>query len=150
MPDLGAAPAFDLLNTATLAPALERLQQFWLERRQEDGIAGDLGAGVPDGINVPPAMDDEGYYPSMGDGRGCNLEDGLATEANTPLATPGVETTTSGAQEWPKKLRGEVRAAKAEEKRLGKGKSGMEEGPAWWLDVMCPSVADMRELRKVS
>ncbi|KAI5474258.1 Mg2+ transporter protein, CorA-like/Zinc transport protein ZntB, partial [Pseudohyphozyma bogoriensis] len=44
-------------------------------------------------------------------------------------------------------LKGEERAMRAEERRLGKGKG--EEGPAWWLDVMCPSVADMRELRKI-
>lgn len=113
-------------------------------------MAGDLGAGVQQGLNVAPNMDDVGYFPSMGDGDAAGGDLGVegggsASGMNTPLATPGMLATPVG--QGPRKLRGEQRAARAEEKRLGKGKT--EEGPAWWLDVMCPSVADMRELRKV-
>lgn len=50
-------------------------------------------------------------------------------------------------------LKGEEKAAKKEEQRgtgTRKGEGKKENPPAWWLDVMCPTVADMRELRKVS
>lgn len=48
-----------------------------------------------------------------------------------------------------KRLKGAAWAAKAEEMRMGNDKHGAETS-AWWLDIMCPSVADMKELRKVS
>lgn len=162
-------PVFDLLNTATLHPALERLQQFWLERRQEDNVGGDLGtsamtAGTPtDDISgrVAAATPDEdaaatGYFPPI-DVALERVKASRATRDGKPATTPPptartpppTATSTHAANNAARKLKGEERAARAEEKRFGKGKSGMEEGPAWWLDIMCPTVADMKELRKV-
>lgn len=80
-----------------------------------------------------------------------------ASGSSTPAVTPGGITSTpavtpggglGGGTTGGRKLKGEAKAAVAEEKRLGTGAA--EERPAWWLDVMCPTVADMRELRKVS
>lgn len=135
-------PVFDLLNATTLAPTLERLQQFWQERIQEDGIGGDLGVNrnsgeasffPPSAVPPPFAGSDPLYF----------SEAISASNPATPACTPGV----AGGPSNIRRLRGEIRAARAEEKRFGKNRA-MENGPAWWLDVMCPTVADMRELRK--
>ncbi|GAA6059747.1 hypothetical protein JCM10212_001955 [Sporobolomyces blumeae] len=144
--DFGAAqpgssvPVFDLLNATTLPPTLERLQAFWLERRQEDGVGGDLGVGS----GGPTESTNASYFPpaaTFGDPTN-NVGTSASTPA-TPAFTPGV----AGGPSIVRRLRGEMRAARAEEKRFGKNRA-MENGPAWWLDVMCPTVADMRELRK--
>lgn len=127
---------FDLASSSTLAATLERLQAFWSERRQEDGLAGDLGAGVG-GAALGGDQEEISYFPERGRGSGLERE----TSPSTPIATP------SGLGGG-RKLRGEEKAARAEEKRMGKG-GVQEDTPAWWLDVMCPTVADMRELRKV-
>ncbi|KAK4049146.1 hypothetical protein OIV83_004335 [Microbotryomycetes sp. JL201] len=123
------APVFDILNSATLEPALDRLQQFWQERRQVDGVGGDLGA------SAAPLNDDGDYFgpaePSLAQASGVSTP-----EVSTPLDPP-----------HHRMLKGERKAAMAEEKRFG-GLKAHENGPAWWLDVMCPSVADMREIRK--
>ena len=118
------------MTSSTLAPALERLEAFWLERRQDDVVSGDIGAG----LSGAAADQDEASYFAAAD-----------TPAATPAATPGVG---EGPGTGKSRLRGEARAARAEERRFGKG-GGVDDGPAWWLDVMCPTVADMRELKKV-
>lgn len=125
------APIFELLTTATIAPSLARLQEFWRERRQEDSTAGDLGAGaafVPESVGGEPSS--SSYPPSR-----------------TPPIISRPTTPGSPVVPAPTKLRGEARGLRAEERRLGKGNG--EDGPAWWLDVMCPTVADMKEIRKV-
>ncbi|GAA5826946.1 hypothetical protein JCM5353_004775 [Sporobolomyces roseus] len=136
-------PVFDLLNATTLAPTLERLQAFWLERRQEDGIGGDLGVGTGGGGADTP--EEGSYFPPPPDvAAAAFAESGnSASTPATPAFTPGV----AGGPSTIRRLRGEIRAARAEEKRFGKNRA-MENGPAWWLDIMCPTVADMRELRK--
>lgn len=119
---------FELSTTSTLTPALERLQSFWLEKRQVDSLAGDLGAGT-------------------GTGTGFNSYPTSPIEGDEPLLSSSVGALPGGLAGAGRKLRGEEKAAKAEKLRLG---NSMEEGPAWWLDVMCPTVNDMREIRKVS
>lgn len=119
-------PVFDLITASTIVPVLSRLETYWSERKQEDPIGGDVGAG-PMGTE-----DDDGYFPYAN-------ADFSATATPIPAVTPGIA---SG-----RKLRGEARAAKAEAKRGNHG--GDEQGAAWWLDVMCPTVADLRELRKI-
>ncbi|GAA5921222.1 hypothetical protein JCM1841_001639 [Sporobolomyces salmonicolor] len=139
---IDGAPAFGLLNTSTLAPALERLEAFWLERRQEDGVAGDIGAGVAAGAaSSSLRLDDASYFPHVV--AGDSTTGPVAGASRMPHVTPGV----SGGPTTTSKLRAELRVARAEEKRFGKDRA-MENGPAWWLDIMCPTVADMRELRK--
>lgn len=39
-----SAPVFDVLLSRTLNPCLDRLKEFWLERDQQEGIGGDIGA----------------------------------------------------------------------------------------------------------
>lgn len=39
-----SAEVFDVLHSRTLNPCLDRLKEFWLERDQSDGLAGDIGA----------------------------------------------------------------------------------------------------------
>ena len=118
-----AKPVFDLVTTSTITPVLDRLQTYWTDRKQEDGLPGDLGAGAMG------TEDDPGYFPH------ANVE-----LTATPAVTPGVAPA--------RKLRGEEKAAKAA-KRRGTAAVEDEGGPAWWLDIMCPTVADLRELRKV-
>lgn len=158
-----AAPVFELANSTSLAPALERLSAFWQERQQEDGIAGDLGAGIYN-PSVAPLQDlspsppvetnrgEGGYFPpdaaelaaeACARGSGGRTPPPFAAAA-TPAVTPGVLGGPST-----KRGREQARTARMEFRRLGKNKE-MRNGPAWWLDIMCPSVADMRELRKVS
>lgn len=137
--DTSTPRVFDLASSSTLAPTLERLQAFWSERRQEDGLAGDLGAGVG-GAALGVDQEEMSYFPERGTGSRAEKERDL--NSSTPVTTP------SGIGGG-RKLRGEEKAARAEEKRMGKG-GVQEDTPAWWLDVMCPTVADMRELRKVS
>ncbi|BGP33419.1 hypothetical protein JCM10296v2_005220 [Rhodotorula toruloides] len=142
--DSPSAPVFELATSSTLAPALERLQIFWSERQQEDGLAGDIGAGVAGAATQPVSTDEASYFP---DNPTAHVEEaannGYTNDAATPAITPGV----SGGPST-KRLRGQQRTARAEERRLGKNRA-LENGPAWWLDIMCPSVADMRELRKL-
>jgi hypothetical protein len=157
-----AAPVFELANSTSLAPALERLSAFWQERQQEDGIAGDLGAGIYNPSEAPlqdlsPSPPDErngGYFPpdaaelvaeacAGGGGGGERTPPPFAAAAATPAVTPSVLGGPST-----KRGREQARTARMEFRRLGKNKE-MRNGPAWWLDIMCPSVADMRELRKV-
>jgi hypothetical protein len=137
------------LNATTLAPTLERLQQFWLERRQEDGIGGDLGVASGgnggEGSYFPPPPSNSDPIASSSYFNNNGGETNSNSNPATPAFTPGV----AGGPSTIRRLRGEIRAARAEEKRFGKNRA-MENGPAWWLDVMCPTVADMRELRKVS
>ncbi|GAA5895374.1 hypothetical protein JCM5296_002390 [Sporobolomyces johnsonii] len=141
-PSVDRAPVFGLLSTSTLAPALERLEAFWLERRQDDGVAGDIGAGVAAGAACSSLSPDAtSYFPPIV--AGDSTTGPVAGSSRTPPATPGV----SGGPTTTSKLRAELRVARAEEKRFGKDRA-MENGPAWWLDIMCPTVADMRELRK--
>lgn len=121
-------PVFDLVTTTTIAPAIERLQTFWSDRVQEDGITGDLGekplAGEQDDYFFPHANPDFTATPAV-------------TPGVTPPVAPG------------RRLRGEEKAAKAEKRRAHNRDSDEKQGPAWWLDVMCPTVADLRELRKI-
>lgn len=116
-------PVFDLVNTSTIAPVLQRLKAYWSDRKQEDGQGGDIGE-----TQMGEATEDQGYFPH------ANVDFTV-----TPAVTPGIAPS--------RKLRGEERAAKAERQRGGT--ADVEGGPAWWLDVMCPTVADMRELRKI-
>jgi Mg2+ and Co2+ transporter CorA len=97
---------------------------------------------------MPGPGEDASSYFAMGNNN-------QASTSSTPAVTPGINTTPAvtpggglGGAPGGRKLKGEAKAAVAEEKRLGTGT--VDERPAWWLDVMCPTVADMRELRKVS
>lgn len=126
-------------------------------------MAGDLGAGA---IATPGADDSgrvpESYFPPVDAAlerirAAENARPSTSRAASSNLLAAGKPMSSSAAPTPPtagsaqlRKLKGEQRAARAEERRFGiKGKMGVEDGPAWWLDVMCPTVADMKELRKV-
>lgn len=148
-----ASPVFELADSAALAPQLERLSAFWRERQQEDGIAGDLGAGIYNPgeaplQDMPPEMAvSDGYFPPGALERDAAAAASRADDSplggSTPAVTPGVLAGPST-----KRGREQARTARLEFRRLGKNKE-QRNGPAWWLDIMCPSVADMRDLRKV-
>ncbi|BGP56593.1 hypothetical protein JCM8202v2_004219 [Rhodotorula sphaerocarpa] len=148
-----APPVFELANSAALAPALDRLGTFWRERQQEDGVAGDLGAGFYNPgeaplQDMPPSGDggaSDGYFPPDAFERAAAAAarpDDSPFGGSTPAVTPGVLGGPST-----KRGREQARTARLEFRRLGKNRE-MRNGPAWWLDIMCPSVADMRDLRK--
>ncbi|BGP25859.1 Mg2+ transporter protein, CorA-like/Zinc transport protein ZntB [Rhodotorula toruloides] len=142
--DSPSATVFELATSSTLAPAIDRLQAFWSERQQEDGLAGDIGAGVAGAATQPVPTDEASYFPDNPTAYAEEAaENGYTNTAAAPAVTPGVLGGPSN-----KRLRGQQRTARAEQRRLGKNRA-MENGPAWWLDIMCPSVADMRELRKL-
>lgn len=119
--------AFDVSGGTMIGPVLDRLKSFWNDRKNGDSQP-----------PSPPA-NDESYFPHAN----ASLS---PTPAVTPVVTPGEPT---------RKMTKEEKAAMAEKARGGAievdengGKGGA--GAAWWLDIMCPTVADLRELRKVS
>lgn len=117
------SPVFELVTSTTIAPTLERLQTFWAERRQEDSVSGDVGAAE---ASTRSGSSEQATSPSI--------------ERNAQLPIPATIKIGGG-----KLSKGEEKAAKAEQMRGSKAGNP----PAWWYDVSCPTVADMRELRKV-
>lgn len=144
-----AVPVFDRSSSATLGPSLDRLRQFWMERRQEDGIAGDLGEGVAGAaMEASRGLNEQSYFPEE-EGQGQHEDEEGDDEHDDEHHHDDERDEPTG--KLGRKLRGEERAERAERERVGEhGVEAMEDKPAWWLDVMCPTVADMRELRKVS
>lgn len=123
-----SSPIFDLVTSTTITPTLERLQSFWSERMQKDGVSGDIGAA--------------------GSSATAESRTDLPPQDDVAAATAAAATILKGMGVGGVK-KGEARAARAEERRGTKNGQTVNP-PAWWLDVMCPTVSDMRELRKVS
>lgn len=63
--DLRSPAVINLSTTSRINPALERLQTFWLERRQTDGISGDLGAGAGAGVALGADQEEPLFFPDL-------------------------------------------------------------------------------------
>lgn len=141
-------PVFDLFTSPDVDSALQRLLAFWHERGQDDAVDGDLGLVSSEKREyVAPVVDVDSFDPhSRLVGRPPPPRRSEASRIRIrkqPLSpSHRVAFTRQGTLADPPPPFSSNPTSPPDSPPRARG-------PAWWLDVLCPTAADMHRLRKI-